>query len=63
MRQHVRDGDIQPRHGGFTYEALALEAFEKCPPVFAAVEREQLQRSRRRLPMAPAGIMRIRGKR
>lgn len=62
LHQLVRDGSILTKSGVRTYEALAQEAFSsnhKLQPV----ERERLSRSKRRLPMAPAGIMRIRGKR
>lgn len=62
MHEHVRDGDIAPKNGGLTYEALVAESYVP-PPAFKVVERAQLQRARRRLPMAPAGIMRMRGKR
>jgi hypothetical protein len=62
MHEHVRDGDVSPKNGGATYEALAQEAYFPAP-AFKTVQREQLQRARRRLPMAPAGIMRMRGKR
>lgn len=62
MHQHVRDGDVSPKHGGYTYEALAQEALA-LSPAFKPVERERLVRRPRRLSMAPAGIMRMRGKR
>jgi hypothetical protein len=62
MHEHVRDGDITPKHGGATYEALAQEALVR-EQRSTTVERQRLQRQPRRLSMAPAGIMRMRGKR
>ena len=61
-RAQVRNGVLLPKNGGNTYEALAREAY-LTDPKRETVERERLKRQPRRLSQAPAGIMRMRGKR
>ena len=61
-RAQVRNGVLIPKHGGCTYEALAQEAY-LTDPKRETVESERLKRQPRRLAQAPAGIMRMRGKR